>query len=305
VNPPSNMPDAVLPAVRNLVESLDSDTERVQSVADKLVQGVGRSLDEDKKTITGLKVKLSGAVGRDLRKRTGPILSDIAQRLRSTVATSIDADQQTVDRYATAVGPVLEALPQQGLTQGPSGPCIIGYHTLRGWTTADGQICSETDLPFTGAPPCVVPPQYAAGPVNGHWIICQPAALLPGVTPEPQPVPSPLPDPVPSPPPEPAPVPVPAPAPSPVPGPDECLRMACAPLPCDLPGVRVYVVPWLDPGDPNPSAFSGCGRKLIDDAQYALVPAQPIADALSRRMGYVDVVPLLEVDDGSVLLGRV
>src|SRR4051794_38973805 len=121
------MPDAVLPAVRNLVESLDSDTERVQAIADKLVQGVGRSLDEDKKTITGLKVKMSGAVGRDLRKRTGPILSDIGQRLRSTVATSIDADQQTVDRYAAAVGPALEAALPQPLTAGGIPPAPTSF----------------------------------------------------------------------------------------------------------------------------------------------------------------------------------
>lgn len=331
-------PEDVLPAVEHVMGTLDHDAGRIQGIADRLYQTVGASLDSDKQAVASLRGKLKRAVSKSVIKQDGANLTDLAQVMRSAVAKSVDADEQRMEplqrKLAAALAPhgitpeQLQAGFRPGTTRPPTVdpprpvvPAIPPHITVPGGG-ASSDICfpAPVNAPFDTWNVWCRPDgtAYAAPNCRGHngpldtWkgnyysqavaeqvareTSCGPGAVRPPGTPPAPPVPAPPPQP--APPPAPAPIVVPPPSP---PGPVPA-SAACGPLPTALPGVRVYVVPWLDPGDTSPSALSECGRKLIADAMYRVCPAQPIADALSRSYGYVDVVPDLdEMPDGQDL----
>lgn len=314
-----DLPDLskVYPAVEHLMGTLDHDAGTIQGIADRLTQGVGANLEDDKARLAKVKSRLSFGVSNSIKKKDDVTLNGIAGRMRSAVAQSVDADQEHVDRLVNATAslgalvspaplPPIPTIPRPAQPQ-PS-PTATDWYCYNA-PPVPGGLPAETiwlypaggDEPVEGPPGWPPRPQwgpsfYTRPPFGYVWVgptgriaTCGDAVPPPVPIPVPPPVPNVLPPPVPPPVPPPGTCP---PCPVPVP---QVSHASCGPLPDGLPGARVYLIPWLDPGDSSPSTYSDCGQKLVKESMYSLYPAQRLADAVSVPDGWADFIGGIEL----------
>lgn len=291
-----------MPAVEHLIATTEADGRHIQAIADRLVQSVGGSLDRDKSDLTKVKTRLARTANGDVIRNTGRRLNDVAGRMRTEVARHVEADQLQLDRIAPALEQATRALPPIlppiPSIRPPPGRGCTGYWScvdrLPGerpawvWYGFRNGLNDVDCAPFgppEGGDPDGHGVRRGATALGWYWINTDGSIALCGgsITPgPPPPIPPPIPPPPgppPIPPPVPPPVPLPCPPPVPCPVPPPA-SAACGPLPDGLQGVRVYVVPWLDPGDSRASVLSDCGEKEIKDAWGALYPSGEIVAAI-------------------------